>query len=212
MKFLEIAKKDLKIEFRTKNTINFLFLFALLSIMLFSATIENPEPALLWVVFIFAGMLGYSRAFLREVETGTLDALRISPVSPASILFGKIVFNAVIMLVLEIIIIPIFMAVFEMYPENLTMAMVSITAGNLAFVIVSSSLSVLVIKSRARELLLPILMFPVVFPVILSTVQAFSMSISGNLEGIESPLSIILGFSTAILAVGYLTVDYALVE
>ncbi|WP_456369667.1 heme exporter protein CcmB [Geoglobus sp.] len=212
MKFIEIARKDLKIEFRTKNTINFLFLFALLSIMLFSATIENPEPALLWVVFIFAGMLGYSRAFLREVETGTLDALRVSPVSPASILFGKILFNAVIMLILEIIIIPVFMAVFEMYPENLTMAMVSITAGNLAFVIVSSSLSVLVIKSRARELLLPILMFPVVFPVILSTVQAFSMSISGNLEGIASPLSIILGFSTAILAVGYLTVDYALIE
>lgn len=212
MKFLEIARKDLKTEFRTKNTINFLFLFALLSIMLFSATIEKPEPALLWIVFIFAGMLGYSRAFLREVETGTLDALRISPVSPAEILLGKIVFNAVIMLILEAIIIPVFMAVFELYPKNLPMAILAITAGNLAFVIVSSSLSVLVIKSKARELLLPILLFPVVFPVILSTVQAFTMAVSGNLEGIASPLSVILGFSTAILAVGYLTVDYALVE
>jgi len=212
VKFLEIAKKDLKSEFRTKNTINFLFLFALLSIMLFSATVENPEPALLWVVFIFAGMLGYSRAFLKEVETGTLDALRISPVSPSSILFGKIVFNAVIMLLLEAVIVPIFMAVFEIYPKNLLMALVAITAGNLAFVIVSSSLSVLVIKSKARELLLPILLFPVVFPVILSTVQAFGMAVSGNVEGIASPLSVVLGFSTAMIAVGYLTVDYALVE
>ncbi|WP_457590580.1 heme exporter protein CcmB [Geoglobus sp.] len=212
MKFLEIARKDLKTEFRTKNTVNFLFLFALLSIMLFSATIDDPEPALLWIVFIFAGMLGYSRAFLREVETGTLDALRISPVSPAEILLGKIVFNAIIMLILEAAVIPIFMAVFEFYPKNLPMAVLAITSGNLAFVIVSSSLSVLVIKSKARELLLPILLFPVVFPVILSTVQAFTMAASGNLEGIASPLSVIFGFSTAMLAVGYLTVDYAFVE
>ncbi len=212
MKFLIIAIKDLRTEFRTKGTINFLFLFAFLSIMLFSATVKNAEPALLWVVFIFAGMLGYSRAFLREVETGTLDALKISPVSPSSILFGKIIYNAVIMLLLEIFVIPVFMAVFEVYPENLLLAVMILTAGNLAFVVVSSSLSVIVIKSRARELLLPVLLFPVVFPVIVSTVQAFSMAVSGNIEGIQGPISVILGFSTATLAVGYLTIDYALIE
>ncbi len=212
MKFIKIALKDLKTEFRTKGTINFLFLFAFLSIMLFSATIDKPEPALIWVVFIFAGMLGYSRAFLREVETGTLEALKISPVSPSSILFGKIIYNSVIMLLLEAFVIPIFMAVFGIFPKNLFLAIAILTAGNLAFVIVSSSLSVLVIKSRARELLLPILLFPVVFPVIISTVQAFTMAVSGNLEGIQGPISVIIGFSSATLAVGYLTIDYALIE
>ncbi len=212
MKFLRIAIKDLRTEFRTKGTINFLFLFAFLSIMLFSATVGDPEPALLWVVFIFAGMLGYSRAFLREVETGTLDALRISPVSPSSILFGKIVYNAAIMLILEVFVIPVFMAVFGIYPKNVLLSVIILTAGNLAFVIVSSSLSVLVIKSRARELLLPVLLFPIVFPVIISTVQAFTMAVSGNLDGIQGPISVILGFSTATLAVGYLTIDYALIE
>jgi len=212
MKFLEIAKKDLRIEFRTKNTLNFLFLFALLSIMLFSATIEKPEPVMLWVVFIFVGMLGYSRAFLREVETGTLEALKISPVQPSSILFGKMIFNGVLMLLLEIIIMPIFMAVFQIYPRDLFLAFTVITAGNIAFVIVTSSLSILVLKSKARELLMPILLFPVVFPVILSTVQAFTMAINGDSADIASPLSVIIAFSTAMLAVGYLTVDYALIE
>ena len=212
MKFLKIAIKDLRTEFRTKGTINFLFLFAFLSIMLFSATVEKPEPALLWIVFIFAGMLGYSRAFLREVETGTLEALKISPVSPSSILFGKILYNSVIMLLLEAFVIPVFMAVFDIYPKNLILAIAVLTAGNLAFVVVSSSLSILVIKSRARELLLPVLLFPVVFPVIISTVQAFSMAVSGNIEGIQGPVSVILGFSTSMLAVGYLTIDYALIE
>ncbi len=212
MKFLKIAIKDLKTEFRTKGTVNFLFLFAFLSIMLFSATVEKPEPALLWIVFIFAGMLGYSRAFLREVETGTLEALKISPVSPSSVLFGKILYNSVIMLMLEAFVIPVFMAVFNTYPKNLILAVAVLTAGNLAFVVVSSSLSVLVIKSRARELLLPILLFPVVFPVIISTVQAFSMAVSGNLDGIQGPVSVILGFSASMLAVGYLTIDYAFVE
>ncbi len=212
MKFLKIAIKDLRTEFRTKGTINFLFLFAFLSIMLFSAAVEKPEPALLWIVFIFAGMLGYSRAFLREVETGTLEALKISPVSPSSILFGKILYNSAIMLLLEAFVIPVFMAVFDIYPKNLILAIAVLTAGNLAFVVVSSSLSVLVIKSRARELLLPVLLFPVVFPVIISTVQAFSMAVSGNIEGIQGPVSVILGFSTSMLAVGYLTIDYALIE
>lgn len=212
MKFLKIAYKDLKIEFRTKNTINFMFLFALLSVMLFSATLRNAEPAILWLVFIFVGMLGYSRAFLRELETGTLDALRISPISPMSILAGKMVFNAVLMLMIQTLLIPIFMAVFEIYPKNLLLSIVSLTLGNLAFVIISSSMSLLVLKSKARELLLPVLLFPVLFPVILSTVQAFNMAVSGNVDGISSPLSVIAGFSIAIFSIGYLTVDYALIE
>ena len=212
MKFIEIAKKDLRIEFRTKNTLNFLFLFAFLSVMLFSATIKKPEPVILWIVFIFVGMLGYSRAFLREVETGTLEALKISPVEPASILFGKMIFNGVLMILLEIIIIPIFIAVFQIYPIDFLLAFAVITAGNIAFVIITSSLSILVLKSKARELLMPILLFPVVFPVILSTVQAFTMAINGESGDIASPLSVIIGFSIAMLAVGYLTVDYAFIE
>ncbi|MBE8538728.1 heme exporter protein CcmB [Geoglobus acetivorans] len=212
MKFLKVAFKDLKIEFRTKNTVNFMFLFALLSIMLFSATMENPDPAILWLVFIFAGMLGYSRAFLKEVETGTLEALKISPLPPTSILFGKIVFNGVLMLMIQALLIPIFIAVFSIYPKNLFLAVVSITLGNLAFVVISSSLSLLVIKSKARELLLPVLLFPVLFPVVLSTVQAFTMAVNGNVEGISAPLSVIIAFTMAMIGVGYLTVDYALVE
>ncbi len=212
MKFLQIAKKDLKIEFRTKSTINFIFLFSILTIMIFSAVIENPDPSILWIVFIFAGILGYSRAFLREAETETLHALKISPISPFSILFGKILYNLILMFLLEIIITPIFMAIFEIYPKELLIAFLALTLGNSSFVVVCNSLSILILKSKAREMLFPLILFPIAFPIIVSTVKAFKMAVYGEINGISIPISIIIAFTLAIIAISILTLDYAFVE
>ena len=106
MKALEVAKKDLRIEFRTKGTLNLMILFALVTSMMFSVSIpmslaEKVAPSLLWLVFIFVGMLGYSRAFLKEVETETLEGLKISPIAPTSVLIGKILYNLVLMILMK---------------------------------------------------------------------------------------------------------------
>ncbi len=212
MKFLEVAKKDLIIEFRNKNTLSFMFLFSFLTLMIFSAVIESPDPSILWIVFIFAGILGYSRAFLREAEKETIYALKISPLSPLSILFGKIIYNLILMLILEAIVTPLFIAIFSIYPKDVFLAFSVLTIGNFAFVVVCSSLTILTLKSRAREMLLPILLFPVIFPIIVSTVKAFKMAIYGNIQSIASPISIIIGFSIAVIAVSMLTIDYAFIE
>lgn len=214
MKVVEIAKKDIKVELRTKNSIYFMLLFALISSAMFSVSIpveayDVVASPLLWIVLLFVGMLGYSRAFLRELEAGTLDGLRISPISPISVLFGKTLYNLFLMLLVEAMIVPIFFVLFQPKIENTPLFLLSLTAGNVAFVIVSSSLSVLILKSKTRELLMPILLFPVVFPVISSTLAALNMAKMGTVDDILSPLALILSFSVAMVGVAFLTFEHA---
>lgn len=214
-KALELARKDLRIEFRTKNTINFMLLFALITSLMFSVAVpismaEKVAPALMWLVFLFVGMLGYSRAFLREVELETLDALRISPISPSNVLLGKVIYNISLMLLMEATILPIFLALFNLSIADPLLLLVAVTAGNVGFVVVSSSLSVLVIKSKSRELLLPVIMFPVIFPIITSTINAVNAAIRG---GDALPhLTIIAAFCVIMVTVSLLTFDYAFTE
>jgi heme exporter protein B len=218
MKALEVAKKDLKIEFRSKNTLNLMILFALITSMMFSiavpiVVVSDVAPALLWLVFIFVGMIGYARAFLREVELETLDGLKISPISPTNILLGKIVYNLVLMLIMEAIVLPVFIALFDLQIANPAIAIAAVTLGNTGFVIVASSLSILVIKSKSRELLIPVIIFPIIFPIISSTILALSLSIEGtNIAEVKSPLIFIASFSVVMLTVAILTSDYAFTD
>ncbi|MFO7966101.1 MAG: heme exporter protein CcmB [Archaeoglobaceae archaeon] len=222
MSFLEVAKKDLKIEFRTKNTINLMILFALITSIMFSIAIpigvpEDVTPplfsGLLWLVFLFVGMLGYGRAFLREVELETLEGLKLSPLTPNDILLGKIGYNLVVMLLMEAIVLPIFIGLFDLQIANPLMAIGAITLGNTGFVIVASSLSILVLNSQARELLLPIIMFPIIFPIISSTIQALSLSIQGtSFETIQPSIILIISFSIIMFIIALITSDYSFSE
>jgi len=215
-KFLEIAWKDIVIEFRSKSTLSLMILFSLITSMLFSVTVSSYAQeigaALLWLIFIFVGMLGYARAFVREVELETLDGLKLSPVHPASILAGKMVYNLVLMLLTEAVIFPIFAGVFNMNISKPLIFLSILTLGNSAFVVAMSSLAVLIVKSRSKELLLPVIAFPVVFPVITSTVFALNMAVSGKIQNILQPVKMIVSFTMIILAVAFLTSEYAFTD
>jgi len=214
LKAFEIAKKDLKIEFRSKGTLNFMVLFSLVVSFMFSIAVPSNvigdvAISLLLLVFIFVGILGYTRAFLREAELETIDGLRISPISPTAVLLGKIIYNVILMLLIEIIILPIFVALFNLNVDFLLLFL-SVTAGNLAFVIVISSLSMLVLKSKARELLMPIIIFPVIFPVISSTITALNSSVVGEIN--YNAFLLIGSYTVMMLTVAMLTFDYLFVE
>ena len=215
VKSLEITRKDLKIEFRSKDTINFMLLFALVTSMMFSVSIpvnEYVAPSLLWLIFIFVGMLGYSKAFLREVEQKTIDCLRIAPINPTSILIGKILYNMILMLLVQVIVLPIFIALFNLDVANPLLLFLSITLGNIGFVVVITFLSALVIKSRLKELLIPILAFPIVFPIISLTALAIKNALLGDLTEIYNILLFIAGFSIVMFIVACLTFEYIFID
>ncbi|HDL15095.1 MAG TPA: hypothetical protein ENH28_02910 [Euryarchaeota archaeon] len=217
-----IAKKDLKAEFRTKHTLNFMFLFSFLSIIIFSRVMQDYKytnaglavaPGLLWLVFIYTGLLGIGRAFIKEKELGTLDGLRLTPLTSTDILVGKALYNFVIILIIQTLIFPLFIVFFD-YPMKGSFALAYgvLTLGNLSFVVVGSSLSSLVLNAKAKELLLPILILPVVFPLVIISISALSkvMLYGAGIINIFGEIKILVGYVVIMSIIALLTFEFAL--
>lgn len=177
---LLIARKDLRIEFRNRQTLSFMFLFSFLILLVFSfsaepETVKKIAPALLWLVFIFAGMLGLSRAFVKEKEQGTLEGLKLAPISGAELLLGKIAYNLALMFLIEAITFPIFVALFNYRIAGSALdALLILAIGSVGFVVVGSFMSALTMGARSQELVLQIIVLPMLVPVIIPTALALN--------------------------------------
>ncbi|MDD5472894.1 MAG: heme exporter protein CcmB [Candidatus Methanoperedens sp.] len=227
MKFLEIARKDLKAEFRTKQMLNSMMIFALLVIVIFSFAFGNEAsifipalnrkitdllaPGMLWIAFTFAGMLGLSRSFGGEKEEGCLEGLKLCPVDRADIYNGKVLSNAVLMFLMEIIAIPIFAVLFSYDIKNIPGLAVVAILGTFGFIFVGTLLSALTVNTRTRELLLPVILFPVLIPVILPAVTATgAMLSSGDIPDIAGELQILAVYDIIFFVVAQLVFEYTI--
>jgi heme exporter protein B len=227
MKFLEIAKKDLKQEFRAKQMLNSMVIFALIVIVIFSFTFGNESPifikdinkkvvdllapGMLWIAFTFAGMLGLSRSFAGEKEEGCLEGLKLCPVDRAEIYNGKVISNAVLMFLMEITTIPIFVVLFNYDLKNIPVLAVVIILGTFGFIFVGTLLSALTVNTRTREILLPVILFPVLIPVILSAVTATGKLLSpGEISEIWGELQILAIYDIIFFIVAQLVFEYTI--
>lgn len=181
---IAIAKKDLTAEFRTKQMLNSMLMFALLIILIFSFSFKDSlgdhdritelAPGMLWITFIFAGMLGLSRSFALEQEENCIEGLLLCPVDRSTIYVGKLISNLVLMLIIEIPAIPIFMFLFSYTFVNLFWLALVILLGTIGFLTVGTLLSALTLNATTRELLLPVLLLPILFPMLFVLVPATS--------------------------------------
>ncbi|TAN44645.1 MAG: heme exporter protein CcmB [Candidatus Methanoperedens sp.] len=227
MKFIEIAKKDLKQEFRTKQMLNSMVIFALLVIVIFSFAFGNESsifikdinekvvdllaPGMLWIAFTFAGMLGLSRSFAGEKEEGCLEGLKLCPVERAEIYNGKVISNAVLMFIMEITTIPIFVVLFNYDLKNIPGLTLVIILGTFGFIFVGTLLSALTVNTRTREILLPVILFPVLIPVILSAVTATGkLLLSGDIFEISGELQILAIYDIIFFVVAQLVFEYTI--
>ncbi len=215
MKCLAIAKKDLLLELRSKNMINFMILFSLVTLVLFSYTmsfadLQSIAPSLLWFIFIFVGMLGLSRAFIREKELGTLDGLKIAPIQANSILIGKIIFNLILIYAIQIIIFPLSIIFFDISVKNPFIAFLVLTLGNFGFVVIGSMFSIFIINAKVKELLIPVLFLPIATPLLIVSTIALKKSFEGLV--ISNEIILIATYIIIMSSIAMLTFDYALEE
>lgn len=227
MKFLEIAKKDLKQEFRTKQMLNSMIIFSLLVMVIFSFAFGNESsifikdinkkvvdllaPGMLWIAFTFAGMLGLSRSFAGEKEEGCLEGLKLCPMDRAEIYNGKVISNAVLMFIMELTTVPIFVVLFNYDLKNIPGLILVIFLGTLGFIFVGTLLSALTVNTRTREILLPVILFPVLIPVILSAVTATGTLLSkGDISEIWSELQILAIYDIIFFVVAQLVFEYTI--
>ena len=183
---MAIVWKDLLLELRTKDIVVSVLVFALLVIVVFSFAI-NPTPQLvalvapgiLWVAFIFGGVLGLSRSFALEKAGGNLHGLMLAPVGRDVLFFGKMAGSFLFMVIVELAMFPIFAVLFNLsmtMPELIPTALLA----TLGIAAVGTVFAAMAVNTRSREVMLPLLFLPVVLPVVVAAVEASGVIIGGG--------------------------------
>lgn len=220
---LYIAAKDLKTEFRTKQILNSMVIFSLLTLVVFSISfgdflsdssrVAQLAPGVLWVAFTFAGTLGLSRAFVLESENGCLEGLKLCPVDRNAIYTGKVISNLVLVFLTEIVTLPLFIVLFNYSPELKSLVGLSFIflLGTFGFIAVGTLLSALTLNTRTRELLLPVLLLPVILPVIFPAVSASSNILAGgSVENVLSEIRLLVIYDLVFFVIAQLIFEYAI--
>ncbi len=214
---LTIAWKDIISEFRSRETISSMLIFCLIVVIIFnfmfepgSTSVLEMIPGILWVAITFAGILGLNRSFIYEVDQGCLLGLLLCPVDHIVVYLGKMLGNFFFMLIMEIIIIPLMIILFNLNIASILLPLALIVfLGTLGFAAVGTLLSAISVNTRAREIMLPVLLFPVSIPIILSAVKATGSLIqTGSLDGALSWLKILVAFDIIFLVLSSLLFEY----
>ena len=172
---LQIAAKDLRVEWRSREILYTMSFFAVLVVMIFSfAFVSEGQPTgaiaggILWVVIPFAGVLGLSRAFDREREGETHHALLLSPASRAAIYLGKLLGVFIFISVSEVVVVPLLLVLFSLKVSSPLLLAGLLLLGTLGFSAVGSLFAAPLMHSRSRDVILSILLFPIVTPLIVA--------------------------------------------
>jgi heme exporter protein B len=180
-----IAQKDILLELRSREMLTSILVFALLSIVIFNFAFEPGPgkigmvaPGVLWVTFSFAGVLGLARSFAMEREESCIEGLMLCPADREVIYWGKMLSNFVFMFIMELIILPIF-AVFLDQPLFLPRLLLIMFLATLGFAAVGTLFSAMSANIRTREVMLPLLFFPVIVPVLIAAVKSSGFILEG---------------------------------
>jgi heme exporter protein B len=218
---LTIAAKDLRSEFRTKETLNATISFSIVILLLFSFAFEPTEEearvlsgGLLWLVFAFAGVLILNRGFARDLPNDCLDALIASPISGPALFFGKTVANFTLLLAVEFICVPVF-GIFYDVPWTLQFwPIVTVTVlASWGLCVVGTAFSAMTVNLRLRELMLPMLVYPLMMPSMLAAIKLTGVLVMGQpVSGdLFQWLKLLIGFDVIYTALALALVDIILV-
>jgi heme exporter protein B len=214
-----IIWKDLAAELRSRELLSAMLVFALLVILIFNFAIElQPNlrstitPGVLWVTFAFAGTLGLNRSMAIEKDRGCLDGLLLAPVDRSAIYFGKTISNLAFMLIVAIIVLPVYSVLYNFNLFNPGLLLV-ILLGSTGYVAVGTLLSSMAVQTRTRDVLLPVLLFPVIVPVLLAAVKASGSFLQNiPMNEIWPWINILIAYDVIFTAIAYMVFDYVVEE
>ena len=214
-----LLRKDLLLEMRRRESLLTMFFFGTLLLFVFHFSFDlAPErvaemaPALLWLAFLFTGTLGLAQLFEAERGNHCLEALLLSPMDRGALFLAKTAFNFILMVLVEIVVIPLFWILFNLRSWNVIPKLFLVTLlGTVGFCVLGTLLSAVTLKARARELLLPLVLFPLMIPVILGTIRCMEVILRAGELGDALPwLRLLVGFDVIFLTVGVLIFDWVI--
>jgi heme exporter protein B len=187
---LATLAKDLRLEWRSKDAINSMLFFALLVVVVFSFSFDpNAEESrqiaggLVWVAFLFAAVVALNQTWARELRNQVLDAYRVSPAPANSLFLAKALGNFIFVAVLEMLMTPLFIMFYKLRPLGPSWQLLPIAVlGTWAIVVNGTFFAAMSLRTRSREIMLPLLLFPVSIPALLAMVNATAAILTGELS------------------------------
>lgn len=172
-----VLAKEIAVEWRTREAVSAMLVFGLLVLVIFNFAFELSGvditvlgPGILWVAFCFSGILGLGRSFARERDKGSIEGMLLAPIDRGALFLGKAIANFLFILVMEAVTLPLFVILFNV-PFEWFPLVGYILLGTIGFAVIGTLLSAIAASTRMREVMLPVLLFPVLIPLLVASVK-----------------------------------------
>jgi len=214
-----IAGKDLRTELRSRDQIMTLLFFALLVLVVFNFAFDftvidfvSLGPGILWVAFIFSGVLALSHSFQIEREQDRLQGILMSPIDRSAFYLGKVCATVLFMAMVEAVLVPIAVLMFNFqFSGRIGAALGVLLLNTIGFAAVGTLFSAMTTQTRRSELLLPLLLFPAAVPIALAAVKTTAHVLAGRpFERYSSWIALSGAYDVIFLAASVLLFDYVL--
>jgi heme exporter protein B len=211
--------KDVRLELRRRESLLTMFSFGTLLLFVFHFSLDlapdkivEMAPALLWLAFLFTGTLGLAQLFQSERENHCLDALLIAPLDRGAFFLAKSGFNFLLMIAVELVVMPLFWILFNLSNWNLLPQLFLVTLlGTVGFCVLGTTMSALTLRARARELLLPLVLFPLIIPVLLAAIRCMETILkTGTWADALHWIRLLVAFDVIFLTIGMLLFDWVI--
>ena len=221
--FLTLLKKDLRQEFRTREMLTSMGIYALLVIIVYGAAlaltargidIAHMGGGLLWVLIVFTSLLGLGRSFAHEKEQGCLEGILLVPLDRSIIFLAKATANVLFMLAVEVIVVPLFYFFFmtgQPVAATLPALVAPLLVGTVGMAGIGTMLSTITMNTRSKDVLLAVLFIPLIYPLLYACVTATTAAIVGTefwMDQFILPLVLACGYDVVMLLVCWVLYDF----
>ena len=216
-----IVWKDFTAERRTKANFNAVVFMAVLTLLLFgfalgpdTETLKNVAGGVVWLTILFSGVLSFNRSYEQELEGGALDALLLYPGQRRSIFLGKVIANLAFVLLVELVLVPMAAVLYDLELVSVALPLAGVLVlGTIGFVTLGTFYAAMASRVRAREVLLPLLLFPMLIPLLVGSVEATTAMLSGDVMGdSRSWVRLLFIFDLTFIVVTLWAFDYVIEE
>jgi heme exporter protein B len=214
-----IVAKDLAAELRTKENLSAMIVFALLVLVIFNFAFElkgvdmaTTGPGVLWVAFTFSGILGLGRSFAAEKDKGSFEGMLLAPVDRGAIFLGKTISNLIFIVLMEAVTLPLFAVLFNVNLPWFPLVPY-VLLGTIGFAAVGTLLSAIAASTRMREVMLPVLLFPIIVPLLVASVKLTGGALEQRAFAETSNwFNLLLAYDVIFLVVAFLTFEFVVEE
>ena len=217
---LILVWKDVLIDLRRKDNLLSMLLFAILTLLVFQFALgEDPKlfltafPGIIWIIFLMSGVLGLGKSFVQEMETGCMGGLLTAPVDRSVLFLGKMLANTLFLLVTQLLFMPLSLFLFKIEVGNWLELFMVLFFGTVGFSSLGTLLTAMTATVRGKEMLLPILIFPLMIPSLLCVVRLTDFLFFGSHpEEVWSWWKLLLGFDVVLFTLSLLGFEFVVEE